>query len=116
MLASLFGFIIASLIYYWWHLLKTFRRYKKGVDVMSQSQFYIFLFLNFGVICFVTLLVFSFFPVHSKEYEWIWPYTDIIPIILQIIPLFISYIIFRKYRKIKNSNTDIITKSETIDM
>lgn len=116
MLAALFGFIIISLCYYWWHLLRVFRNYKKGIDEMSNIQFYIFLLLNFGVISLATLSIFSLIPVHSKDFKWIWPYTDIIPVILQIIPLIISYLIYRKYRIIKSSNNDIITKTESIDM
>ena len=116
MLAVLFGLIIISLFYYWWYLLKIYRKYKKGVDEMSNTQFYMFLTLNFGVISLATLMVYSCIPVHSKEYKWLWSYTNIIPVILQIIPLFVSYLIYRQYRKIKQSNTDIITKTEDIDI
>ena len=116
MLAALLGFIIIGLFYCWWHLLKTFCRYKKGVDAMSVKQFYSFLFLNFGVVSFLTLSIYSCFPVHSQEYKWLWPYTDIIPVILQIIPLFVSYLIYKIYRKIKRTNTDIIIKTEDINL
>lgn len=116
MLKAIFGFILVSLFYYWWHLLKTFRRYKKGVDAMSAKQFYSFLFLNFGVASFLTLSIYSCFPVHSQEYKWLWPYTGIMPIILQIIPLFVSYLIYRIYRKINRPNTDIIIKTEDVNL
>ena len=116
MLGALFGFILICLLYYWWHLLKVFRKYKKGVDEMSKTQFYTFLLLNFGVISLATLMVYSLIPVYSQKFKWLWPYMDIIPVFLQIIPLIISYLIYRQYRKIKNSNNDIITKTETIEM
>lgn len=108
MLAALLGFALICLIYSWWHLLKVFRNYKKGVDEMSNIQFYIFLLLNY--------LVLNLFSSFAVGYFMIGQEIIVAILIIQIIPLIISYLIFRKYRKIKKSNNDTITKTETIDM
>lgn len=116
MLGALFSFILLCLFYYWWHLLQVFRHFRKGKDIMSYTQFWIFLVLNFGVISAITLSIYSFIPVHTKEYEWLWPYTDVLPIALQIIPLIVSCLIYRLYQQAKKHNKDIVTKKESIDL
>lgn len=52
----------------------------------------------FWVTSLITLMIYSLIPVYSQEYKWLWPYTNIIPIILQIIPLTISWYIYRKIK------------------
>jgi hypothetical protein len=107
-LGALFGFIIVSGFYYWWHLLRMFHRYKKGVDDISKSQFYTFLVLNYFVLLLISSFTLSFLLIGQPIIVAI--------LILQIIPLIISYLIYRKYRKINSSNNDIITKTENIDL
>lgn len=106
-LGALFSFLILGGIYYWWDLLKMYRRYKKGVDEMSETKFYIFLALNFIILGFVTLIVLATADIDfSRESEFL---NFIIPL---AIASFISYLLFRQYKRIKKNNNDTITKKE----
>jgi hypothetical protein len=112
MLSALLGIIILSFFYYWWDLLKMYRRYKKGVDEMSKSKFYTFLVLNYVVTSILALMVLSFVPLHSGEYKFLWPYINLLTALTQVIPLSISYYIYRQYNNIKKGNNDTITKTD----
>ena len=111
MLAVFFQMLSLAFFYYWWEHLKLFRKYKRGVDEMSNKQFYIFLSLNFGILCLVSIGCFCCF-----EGMWLWDFMERVPVILLIFPLLISYLIYRQYEKIKQENNDIITKTEKIEL